>query len=126
MDIGFQQLAVKGFVAFHHASEKEPSLHLRENTRAGCQRAQAMKKLKDDFTRPGSGRSTTRESRAGKRDLPAELYTNEKPKVLAKSMILDGVRFDWPFTVQPSVTETRRDSTETRSIPLLVRSGKSN
>jgi len=28
--------------------------------------------------------------------LPAELYTSEKPKVLAKSMILDGGRFDWP------------------------------
>jgi len=53
-------------------------------------------KLKDDFTRPGSGRSTIRESRAEKRDLPAELYTSKKPKVLAKSMILDGVRFDWP------------------------------
>ena len=30
------------------------------------------------------------------------------------------------FTVEPSVTETRRDSTETGNIPLLVRSGKSN
>ena len=43
-------------------------------------------KLKDVFTRPGSGR-------AEKRDLPAELYTSEKPKVLAN---LDGVRFEWP------------------------------
>ena len=36
-----------------------------------------------------------------------------------------GYGFTGPLTVQPSVTETRRDSTETWNIPLIVRSGKS-